>query len=176
MSYVSPTQINALIPSNAASGQGQISIVGGLNVPAISVLISPVSPAFFLWSPSYVSATHLDTSLAVKAGLFPNIVTVPAKPGEGIFLLGTGFGPTTPVTPVGQVPLGNTTYLVPAPLTVTIGGIPAQVVIAKLAAGQAGLYQIMVAVPSTAPNGDLPVVATIGGVTSPTGVLLTVQK
>jgi uncharacterized protein (TIGR03437 family) len=176
VSYVSPTQINALMPADVIPGPVQVGIVGGANIPAISVQVSPVSPAFFLWSPSYVAATHIDSSLAVKAGEFPNIVTVPAKPGEVIILLGTGFGPTTPATPVGQVVSANLTYHTLTRPTVTIGGTAAPVAISRLAAGQAGLYQIEVTVPLTAPNGDLPVVATVGGVASRTGVFLTVHK
>ena len=176
VSYVSPTQINALIPADVIPGPGKILIVGGTNIPAIDVLISPVSPAFFVWSPSYVAAMHLDASLAVRAGEFPNIVTVPAKPGEVIILFGTGFGPTTPVTPPGQVAPSNVICRVQTTPTVTIGGIAAPVVIARLATAQAGMYWIGVTVPPSAPNGDLPVVAVIGGVASPTGVFLTVKK
>ena len=124
----------------------------------------------------YVAANHLDSTPAVNPGTIPNMVTVPAKPGETIMLLGNGFGPTTPAAPLNQVvPSTTLPRLQPTP-TVTIGGIAAPVTIAWLAAGQAGVYQIAVTVPASAPNGDLPVVAKIGGVSTPTGVLLTVKK
>jgi uncharacterized protein (TIGR03437 family) len=47
---------------------------------------------------------------------------------------------------------------------------------AALAPGFAGLYQIAIQVPSSIPNGDWPIQATIGGVQSPAGVLLSVQQ
>jgi uncharacterized protein (TIGR03437 family) len=47
---------------------------------------------------------------------------------------------------------------------------------AALAPGFAGLYQIAIQVPSSLADGDWPVVAVIGGVKSPAGMLLSVKK
>ncbi len=177
VSFVSPTQINALVPADIIPGPAEIRIIGGGSaIPAVDVLISPLSPAFFLWTPSYAAATHVDGTPAVKAGEFPNMVTVPAKPGELIILMGTGFGPTAPAPPLGQVASGNAQSRMVTLPTVTIGGVAASVSTGRLTPGQAGLYQIVVTVPASTPDGDLPVVATVGGVTSPAGVLLTVKK
>ena len=52
---------------------------------------------------------------------------------------------------------------------VTIGGVPASVTAAALV--DAGLYQISVTVPNV-PAGDQEVMAKIGDVSSPSGVLL----
>ena len=56
------------------------------------------------------------------------MTTTPAKPGETVLLYGTGFGPTDPATPTGQlvtspVPLANS-------VQITIGGVAATVVFA----------------------------------------------
>jgi uncharacterized protein (TIGR03437 family) len=100
---------------------------------------------------------------------------VPAKPGDVIILWGTGFGPTTPAAPVGvQVP-GDQLYKIDG-VTVTIDNAPAQVFGTALSPGFAGLYQVAIQVPSTARDGDLPVVASVGGVQSPANVFITVQK
>ena len=56
---------------------------------------------------------------------------------------------------------------------VTIGGVAATVVYAGLV--ESGLYQLNVTVPAL-PNGDAPVLAAIGGVSSQTGVSVTVQQ
>jgi uncharacterized protein (TIGR03437 family) len=40
----------------------------------------------------------------------------------------------------------------------------------------AGLYVIIVKVPDTAPDGDLPVVVTVNGVSSPEGPFITVAQ
>jgi uncharacterized protein (TIGR03437 family) len=42
--------------------------------------------------------------------------------------------------------------------------------------GTAGLCQIVIKIPPSAPNGDLPVLASINGVQSPAGVFVTVQQ
>ena len=47
---------------------------------------------------------------------------------------------------------------------------------AALAPGFAGLYQVAIQIPASAPNGDLPVVATINGAQSPATTLITVQQ
>jgi len=47
---------------------------------------------------------------------------------------------------------------------------------AALSPGSAGLYQVVIQVPSSLANGDYPIVATVGGVQSPSGVKLTVQQ
>ncbi|MBI2679930.1 MAG: hypothetical protein HYX25_02850 [Candidatus Solibacter usitatus] len=177
VSYVSPTQINALMSSAAIPGPAEIRVTGGSNsVPPMQMVVSPLSPGLFMWTASYVAASHLDSSLAVKPGVVSGTTTVPAKPGEVIVLLGNGFGPTVPAAPPGQVVPLNSVYALKTLPTVTIGGIAAPVTSAKLAAGQAGVVQITVTVPASAPNGDLPVVAAVGGVASQSGAFLTVQK
>jgi uncharacterized protein (TIGR03437 family) len=92
-----------------------------------------------------------------------------------IILWGTGFGPTNPAAPVGvQIP--PNLYASASPVTVNVGGTSATVYGAALAPGFAGLYQVAIQIPPTAPNGDLPVVATINGAQSPATTLITVQK
>ena len=107
-----------------------------------------------------------------KAGLFAGVTTRGARPGEVILLYGTGFGPTRPAVPAAQVvstpaPLANT-------VTVRIGGVVADVSFAGLTG--AGLYQLNVKVPDTLADGDAAVVAEIGGVRTPDGVFITVQR
>jgi uncharacterized protein (TIGR03437 family) len=141
---------------------------------AAAVDSQTASPAFFLWTGKYAVATRQDFTWAVKNGTFPGTTTVAAKPGDVIILWGTGFGPTTPSAPVGvQIP--PSTFAVSG-VTVTINNTPAQVFGTALAPGFAGLYQVAIQVPASAPDGDLPVVASINGVQSPANVFLTVQK
>ena len=58
-------------------------------------------------------------------------------------------------------------------MTVTIGNVNAPVAFAGIV--EAGLYQINVTVPSNAPTGDQALVATVNGVSTPAGVVVTVQ-
>jgi uncharacterized protein (TIGR03437 family) len=118
-----------------------------------------------------VAALHADYGLIGAPNLLPGAVTTPAQPGEIVLLYGVGFGPANPPQPSGQLvatatPLAN-------PVQVSIGGVAASVAYAGLVGS--GLYQFNVTVPDL-PNGDAAVVATIGGVSTQTGVSLTVQR
>jgi uncharacterized protein (TIGR03437 family) len=149
--------------------------MAGVTGTPVSVTSQTVGPAFFLWSGKYAVATRLDGSYVVKNGAFPAMTTSPAKPGDVIVLWGTGFGPTSPAAPVGVPVPSDQTYWTANKVTVTVGGIPAQVYGAALAPGSAGLYQVAIQIPTSAPDGDLPVVANVGGVFSPATTLITVQ-
>ena len=90
--------------------------------------------------------------------------------------MGTGFGATNPPYLSGYVTLSDQTYTTSAAPAVTINNVPATVYGAALAPGFAGLYQIAIQVPPSLGNGDWPVIAGIGGVQSPTGLVLTVRQ
>ncbi|MBZ5624158.1 MAG: IPT/TIG domain-containing protein [Acidobacteriia bacterium] len=173
--FVSPNQINAVAP-DVGTGTMSVSVTNGniTSVAATSTSVS-VQPAFFLWAGKYPVATRQDFSYAVKNGTFTGLTTTPAKPGDVIILWGTGFGPTNPVAPVGVQLPADKTYLTAAPVTVTVGGIAAQVFGAALAPGFAALYQVAIQIPASAPDGDLLVVATINGSQSPASTVITVQ-
>jgi uncharacterized protein (TIGR03437 family) len=172
--YVSPTQINALAP-NVAAGPVTVTVTTPNGTSAqVSAQAQTLQPAFFQWG-SYAVATRPDYSLAVKSGTFQGVSTTPARPGDVIVLWGTGFGPTSPAAPSGQVTPSNVVYSVSG-VTVKVGGVAATVYGAALTPGTAGLYQIAIQIPSSLANGDYATVATIGGVSSPLSTLITVQN
>jgi uncharacterized protein (TIGR03437 family) len=84
---------------------------------------------------------------------------------------GSGFGLTSPAIQNGQVP-GAVSTLIALPVF-RIGGVSVQPSFAGMTA--VGLYQFNIAVPASAPDGDIPVVATIGGISSPGSVTIHVQ-
>jgi uncharacterized protein (TIGR03437 family) len=150
---------------------------GNVTSAALTATANPLSPAFFLWPSNQAVATHTDGTFAVKNGTFSGVATVPAKPGEFVVVWGTGFGPTSPAAPLGtQTPAGQI-YSTSNAVSATVNGAPAAVYlnVASLAPGFAGLYQVAIQVPANAPDGDLPLVASVGGVQSPTGVTISVQ-
>jgi uncharacterized protein (TIGR03437 family) len=59
---------------------------------------------------------------------------------------------------------------------VTINNVPATVYGAALAPGFAGLCQVAIQVPPSLADGDWTVQASIGGVTSPAGIVLSVRR
>jgi uncharacterized protein (TIGR03437 family) len=174
--YISGNQINFLVP-DVGPGPLQITVTNAAGTSsAFTVQSSLFGPAFFTWPDNQAVATRQDFSLAAKASTFAGAATVAAKPGDIIILWGTGFGPTTPAAPTGvQVP-SDKTYSTSTLPAVTIDNIPAKVFGAALAPGYAGLYQVAIEVPASVADGDWPVVATIGGVASPTNVVLSVKK
>ncbi len=174
--YISPTQINVLVPNVTSSSTRVVVTNAGSIGAGVSAPANQFGPAFFGWPENQVIATRQDFSYAAKSGTFPTLTTVPAKPGEVIILWGSGFGPTTPGAPIGVVTPTDTTYSTSTAPTITIDNVPATVYGAALAPGFAGLAQVAIQVPPSLGNGDWPVVAKIGGVASPSGLVLSVQQ
>jgi uncharacterized protein (TIGR03437 family) len=179
--YISPTQINVQASPSINSGTTTVHVsnANGASAP-VTATVANVVPAFFQWSGNnkiYAVATRTDFSWVGPPGLFTTGTTTPAKPGDTIILWGTGFGATTPAMSPGQLtPTSGGTVKVNDPVTVTVGGLNANYLSGALTPGEAGVYQIAIQIPSNAPNGDLPVLATIDNVTTPTGVFITVQQ
>ena len=174
--YISPTQINVLVP-NVTSSTTRVTVTNAGSIgAAVSAPANQYGPAFFSWPDNQVVATRQDFSYAAKSGTFPTLTTVAAKPGDVIILWGSGFGPTTPVVPIGVETPSDATYSTGTLPTITIDNVPATVYGAALAPGFAGLVQVAIQVPSSLGNGDWPVVAKIGGVQSAGGLVLSVQQ
>jgi uncharacterized protein (TIGR03118 family) len=166
VSSISPVQITVLTPSNLGTG-GQVAVQvtdNGLT-STVNVPVQPVAPGFFLVD----TAGHID---ALHSNGTPVSSTAPASPGETISLFGTGFGVTNPPVVDGQIQSGGAPLVVPP--VITFGGTAATVSFAGVAG--TGLYQINVVVPSGLPNGDAPVVAMIGAVSTPTGASITIKN
>jgi uncharacterized protein (TIGR03437 family) len=171
--YISPTQINALAPDDDTLGPVPVQVTtAGETSNTVTVQKSLFAPAFLTFDGTHAAALHADYSPIGAPNLLSGAVTTPAQPGETILLYGVGFGPANPPQPSGQLvtaatPLANT-------VQIAIGGQPASVAYSGLVGS--GLYQFNVMVPNGLPNGDAAVAATIGGVSTQMGVLLTVQQ
>jgi uncharacterized repeat protein (TIGR01451 family) len=97
--------------------------------------------------------------------------TRPVLPGETLLLYGVGFGPTNPPVHAGQ-PFSSAAPTV-QPVTVSIGGVPANTTFSGLVA--AGLYQFNVTVPQTVP-GDMALSAAVGNVQATSGSVVSVES
>ncbi len=176
IAYISSGQINLIAPT-VSPGPVAVKVTNGtVTSAAFTVTSGEFSPAFFAWPGNQVVATHLDFSVAAKAGTFSGLTTIPAKPGETIILWGTGLGPTTPAAPVGSLVPVNQTDSTPTPPTVTLNNAPVTVSGATLTPGAVGLYQVDIQIPSPLADGDYAVQVSVGGATSPLGLILTVQN
>jgi uncharacterized protein (TIGR03437 family) len=169
--YISPTQVNILTPPDAISGMVQVIVTNnGATSAAYAVQAQSTSPSFFLFNGGpYVAATHANGSYVGPASLYPGMTT-PAKLSETVVLYANGFGPTSsPI--VGGSPSQSGT-LTPPP-TIKIGGLTATVTFAGLVLP--GEFQFNVVVPQTLADGDQPISAAYGGVSTPAGALITIQ-
>ena len=172
ISYISPTQINALVAADSTLGPVQVTEANhGLTSASATTTMLTVSPAFFISKSNYIAGFGPDNKTIIgPTTLFPN-ASAPVKPGDEISLFATGCGPANPPIPNGLV-IAN-----PIPITgvtVMIGGASAQVVAANLVGP--GLYQLNVTVPASTPNGDVPVVAMVGSGTTQTGAMIAVLQ
>jgi uncharacterized protein (TIGR03437 family) len=164
--YISPTQVNFLLPSDVAATATMVQVrnPAGASV-ALPITVQANAPQLFTSDGTQVLGTHANGTFLGKSA--------PAAPGETVVLYGTGLGATAPALLPGVIP-AEPRGLATLP-QVTIGGTAATVVSAGAVAGTAGLYQINVQVPAAAANGDLPLLVGLGTATSASTVI-TVQK
>ena len=152
--YVSPGQINALLPASTPEGATTLQVVlnGIASVPT-AITIGSAAPALFAWGSdkghNYAIATHLDYSLIAPAGEYPGAAT-PARPGETVLFYVNGMGATSPGTPEGQIPSGLLEATVG--FEMQIGG--SRVADLKAYLVGAGLYQIAAVLPASLPDGE----------------------
>ena len=161
LTYVSPTQLNIQAPADTSLGSVPVTITNAAGTPDVTIAtLAAEMPGLFKIG-NYAAAVRADGT--VVSG------TIAAKPGDIISLYGTGFGASNPAVAPGV--LIQTAVPLTSAVTVTIGGVNAQVAFAGLSA--AGLNQINVTVPAVN-SGDVEVIAQVNGVRTQAGALLKV--
>ena len=172
--YVSPTQINVLAPDDTSTGQVQVAVTNATGTSnTVTATILPVLPGLSVLN-NYVRAVRYpDGAIINGTGATETGYTTTAAIGQGdiMALYGTGFGPTSATVSTGTVFTGA--YATNNPVTVTIGGMAAEVLWAGLVGP--GLYQINARVPAALADGDHPVVATVSGASSQSTAVVKVQ-
>jgi uncharacterized protein (TIGR03437 family) len=172
--YISPSQLNVQAPADTALGPVQVEVTNSYGVGTGTATLQAYAPGFYTFQGQYAAAIHSDGAYVAPAGYFgASTSSRPAQPGEILAIFGTGFGPTTPAVPAGQIVSGAALLSDLTQLRITVGGAPATVQFAGIVAS--GEYQLNITVP-TVNDGDQPIVATIGGVTSQTGLAIPVKK
>lgn len=145
--YVSPGQINVLIPANLGAGPATLQLeVDGLAGPAVAIMLGATAPAMFQIDAVTVLATHADYSLVTAAA--------PAQPGEEIVLYATGLGPTIPPAIPNQLPETAAPLAAGVNFLVMVNGSPVDprdILYAGAAPGFAGLFQINLILPADTP-------------------------
>jgi uncharacterized protein (TIGR03437 family) len=169
--YISPTQVNVLTPPDAISGPANVVLTnGGVATDTFAAQAQSISPSFFTFGGGpYVAAVHTNGAYIGPTTLYPGSTT-PAKPGETVEIYANGFGPTSVPVVRGSETQSGTLSPLPA---IMVGGMAATVVYAGLVFP--GEYQFNVVLPAVG-NGDQPISATYNGVSTPSGVFITVHN
>ena len=150
-------QINLQVPYEL-TGQATATVVvdnNGMSSDPVEVNILPAQPGVFTVDGSTGAILHAsDFRLVSPAD--------PAAPGEAVLIYATGLGPVSPAPPTGAPASASPLSLTSITPVVTVGGMVADVLFSGLAPGFVGLYQVNIAVPLSAPSGNLDVVILTG--------------
>ncbi|HEX4138655.1 MAG TPA: FG-GAP-like repeat-containing protein [Bryobacteraceae bacterium] len=182
LSLVTPTQINLQAPDDTTTGVVPVTVTNGSGSWTSIVTLGSVSPSFLLLDAKHVAAIIIRSDgsgaygggtydIAGPSGTSLGYRTVAGKAGDSIELYGVGFGPTNPVVHAGQPFSGSASTTNTVQLA--IDGIPVTPSFAGLSS--AGLYQINLTVPTGLGTGDQLLVATVAGVQTQPGVVISLQ-
>jgi uncharacterized protein (TIGR03437 family) len=179
--YVSPLQINFQVPWEAGVVARPVSTVtvtvNGVASTPQTFNLAGIAPGLFAVNPAGQGAVLISATgeLAAPTGSISGRTARPAQRGEYVSIYCTGLGPVSNQPANGAAAASSPSSITPTAPTVTIGGMPAPVTFSGLAPSFVGLYQVNVQVPDgAAPGSAVPVVLTIGSVTSNT-VTIAVQ-
>jgi uncharacterized protein (TIGR03437 family) len=175
--YTSASQVGVLVPQAITGPTAQVvAYYGGLSSQPTTVTVATVDPGIYSIASSghgqgailNFSSTSLDYSV--------NSSSNPAPKGSTVVIYMTGAGVTTSLVDNMLIPASPPVTPV-SPPTVTIGGQTAIVLGAQAPPGSVpGLIQVNVMVPATVTAGAaLPVVVTVGGIPSQTGLTMSVK-
>jgi uncharacterized protein (TIGR03437 family) len=141
--YVSPTQINFLIPGNLRAGKVTVRVARqGVTGPSVYVTLVDAAPELFQSQDAYLVAQHADASLVTP--------DAPAAPGEAVVLYAIGLGKTQPNPDPGTIPVRAAPITRLNDLQVLVAGNllgPDQIQYVGISPGLAGVYQINLVLP-----------------------------
>jgi trimeric autotransporter adhesin len=168
--YSTTNQVGAVVPYAIAGSSAQVTVTTPAAISApVSVMLAPVAPGIFT-----ADSSGRGQALAVNQDGSRNGTVHPTAAGEVLTLYVTGEGQTTPTGVDGLVATSPAPVPI-APVTVTIGGAPAEVQYAGGAPGLiAGVMQVNVVVPDRV-FGVQPVVVSIARVPSQNEVTVFVR-
>jgi uncharacterized protein (TIGR03437 family) len=188
---VYPNQINFQVPDSVSANSVvavQVTVdCGGeteftTNPQTVSLQVAAPEFLYFVANANGkdpIAAINSETGAYIGPPSLP-FQTTPAKPGDLVTLFAIGLGPTKAAASgpqAGLAPSGSASITLP--IQMSLGGAPVagtDILYAGVTPGFVGLYQVNLQIPPGTPDGDLPVVATIGGIASPSGGYLAVQK
>ncbi len=173
MVYSSASQVAAVVPFGISGSLAQLYVQNqNLTSAPFNLSVASQIPAIFTLG----SGTGQAAAINNKDGSI-NGAGHPAKVGDYVELYITGVGQTSPSGADGSINAG-TLPLPVAPVTVTIGGVPANVNFAGGAPGiVAGVFQVNAQIPAGVTAGSaVPVVVQVGTSNSQPNVTIAVTN
>jgi uncharacterized protein (TIGR03437 family) len=169
---VSSSQIIAIVPfevAGKATTQAQVTIAQQKSAAA-ALPVTDSHPGIFT-----LTGTDSGQGAVLNQDGTVNSPTNPAPGGSYIAIYGTGGGQTKPASVTGQV-AQSAALMLAGPVTATIGGASATVSYAGPAPGLlSSVFQANLLVPTGAGSGGVPLILTVGGRQSQSGVIVWVK-
>jgi len=168
--YVSPTQINFLVPTELRPGDMDFFTThDGLAGPHVRITLHDAAPGLYPWGTGMIASTHADGSVITKDR--------PAHPGETVVVYGTGLGRTYPELQTGTIEMVAAQILLLSEFRVLVAGTALDslsIQYAGITPGAPGLYQVNLVLPKElAPDPEIRL--SIGAQVSPPGMKLPVH-
>jgi uncharacterized protein (TIGR03437 family) len=170
--YVSQGQTSAIVPYGVAGRANTQMVVEhqGRRSSPVALPVTATAPALFS-----LNASGRGGGAILNEDNSVNTESNPAAKGSIVVLFGTGEGQTDPPGTDGRLAAGVFPKPV-APVSVRIGGQPAEILYSGAAPGLvAGVLQVNARVPSGVDSGNIPVVLTVGGASSQPGLTVAVR-
>ncbi len=169
LQFVADGQVNAVVPYDVPVNTTlQLVLANGatITVPE-AVVVAGAQPGVFTKDGSgrgqglvYLLRDGAPGALAEKG--------TPAGVGDAITIVCAGLGAVSPDIEDGTAPARGAVHSVVKPVSVTIGGVDADISFAGLSTLGAGLYEVRVTMPAGVAPGELtPLVVTVDGQASP---------
>jgi uncharacterized protein (TIGR03437 family) len=177
--FVSPSQINLQAPDDTATGTVPVVVTTSSGSATSTVTLGTFGPSFSLLGDP---KNHVAGIILRGGGAYDIIgptgnslgyPTVAATAGDTIELFGVGFGPTSPSFSAGQVLPAGAYGTATSPIQIVINGTILTPAFAGIT--EAGLFQFNLTLPAGLGTGDVSLVATVGGVQTPAGVVIAIQ-
>ena len=159
--FVSPTQINALVPWETETGWAEVVVRrGGLESSAMGVLVASANPNLFTYdgSNSLITLTSGDNPDAPSLGMdgpAPAASSGTASSvdqGQTLTIFAAGLGLTDPTVTSGALGAGQVPV---AAQRAYLGGLPVTISSAALSTDEVGVYRAEFEVPELASPGEV---------------------
>jgi uncharacterized protein (TIGR03437 family) len=171
--YTQDGQVNAIAPFELAGKATTLLEIEYNNVKSAGMTLQVVDAEPGLFT---ADGSGKGQGAILNQDYSANSSSMPAAAGSAVILFGTGGGQTDPASTDGQINPLTAGWKLVLPVTVTIGGQPADVLYYGPAPGLVGgVIQINAVIPAGTPSGPAPVVVTLGTASTTQTVTVAVQ-